>query len=243
MQDLFIPLLAGHLIGDFLLQTRAMAEAKKGLAARVWHAAVVGAVTCVLVAPGPPSPAAAWLAVGLAVLLHFAIDTVKSGLASEDWNVYVFLIDQAAHVLALVGITVAFTSSGYSCLWMRVTPAYFRILILISGLILCVWFGAILMGKALQPVIRELGDKPAEGLRHGGRRIGQLERALTYLLVLSGNAGAIGFLFAAKSILRFGEIKQPGQRKEAEYIVIGTFASFGWALLVAVLTQRWLAHV
>ena len=31
MQDLFIPLLAGHLIGDFLLQTRAMAEAKKGL--------------------------------------------------------------------------------------------------------------------------------------------------------------------------------------------------------------------
>lgn len=90
MQDLFIPLLAGHLIGDFLLQTRAMAEAKKGLAARVWHAAVVGAVTCVLVAPGPPSPAAAWLAVGLAVLLHFAIDTVKSGLASEDWNVYVF---------------------------------------------------------------------------------------------------------------------------------------------------------
>lgn len=67
-----------------------------------------------------------------------------------------------------------------------------------------------------------------------------MERALTYILVLSGNSSAIGFLFAAKSILRFGEIKEPGQQKEAEYIIIGTFASFGWALLVAILVKGWL---
>jgi hypothetical protein len=38
---------------------------------------------------------------------------------------------------------------------------------------------------------------------------------------------------AAKSILRFGEVREPAQRKEAEYIIIGTLMSFSWALLIA----------
>jgi hypothetical protein len=52
----------------------------------------------------------------------------------------------------------------------------------------------------------------------------------------------IGFLIAAKSVLRFSEIKEPGQRKVAEYVIIGTFLSFGWALVVSVLTQKALRH-
>jgi hypothetical protein len=43
----------------------------------------------------------------------------------------------------------------------------------------------------------------------------------------------VGFLVAAKSILRIGEVKAPEQRKEAEYIIIGTLMSFGWGLLIA----------
>lgn len=71
-----------------------------------------------------------------------------------------------------------------------------------------------------------------EGLTDGGRFIGYLERALILILVLAGQAGGVGFLIAAKSILRFGEIKDSSQRKMSEYIIIGTFMSFGWALLV-----------
>ena len=43
-----------------------------------------------------------------------------------------------------------------------------------------------------------------------------------------------GFLLAAKSILRFGEQKD---RMFSEYVLIGTFLSFGWAMLVALITQ------
>jgi hypothetical protein len=43
------------------------------------------------------------------------------------------------------------------------------------------------------------------------------------LLLLIDQPGGIGFLFAAKSILRFGEIKDSQHRKMAEYILIGTF--------------------
>ncbi|MEN6561886.1 MAG: hypothetical protein ABFD52_14040 [Acidobacteriota bacterium] len=33
-----------------------------------------------------------------------------------------------------------------------------------------------------------------------------------------------------KSLFRFGEIKDPTNRKETEYILIGTLLSFGFAL-------------
>jgi hypothetical protein len=45
-------------------------------------------------------------------------------------------------------------------------------------------------------------------------------------------------LFAAKSILRFGEVKEHKDRMFAEYVLIGTLLSFTWALLVAILTQQ-----
>ena len=62
------------------------------------------------------------------------------------------------------------------------------------------------------------------------------------LLLLINQPNGIGFLLAAKSVLRFGEIKDTSQRKMAEYIIIGTFLSFGWALLISVLTQQALKY-
>jgi hypothetical protein len=81
-------------------------------------------------------------------------------------------------------------------------------------------------------------EDDVEGLSKGGRYIGWLERSLVMMLLLIGQASGIGFLFAAKSILRFGEIKDSHQRKMAEYIIIGTFLSFGWALITSYLTQQ-----
>ncbi len=46
----------------------------------------------------------------------------------------------------------------------------------------------------------------------------------------------------AKSILRFGDVRDSSQRKHTEYVIIGTFMSFGWALLIAVLMQLGIRH-
>jgi len=62
------------------------------------------------------------------------------------------------------------------------------------------------------------------------------------LLVLINQPAGVGFLITAKSILRFGDVKESAQRKLTEYIIIGTFLSFGWGLLIAALTQMALAH-
>lgn len=76
------------------------------------------------------------------------------------------------------------------------------------------------------------------GLPDGGRYIGWLERILVMLFVLSGYPQGIGFLIAAKSILRFGDIKNWHQRAATEYVIIGTFMSFVWAMVIAGLTQQ-----
>ena len=72
-----------------------------------------------------------------------------------------------------------------------------------------------------------------KGLKSAGKYIGWLERFLIVTFIWAGELSAIGFLIAAKSIFRFGEIKDKQDRKLAEYILIGTLLSFSLALSVA----------
>jgi hypothetical protein len=130
-------------------------------------------------------------------------------------------------------------------------PLYLKALIVVAGLVVTLSAGGVVISLAVEPLLREMrrasptdGQGPtaeSRGLEHGGRLIGQLERALIFLFVLSGQPGSIGFLIAAKSIFRFGELKEPHHRMEAEYIIIGTMMSFGFGLAVAYATQSLLA--
>ncbi len=104
------------------------------------------------------------------------------------------------------------------------------------------WGGARLLRSKKQELEKsELGSESHDlsqserGFADGGAVIGRLERLLIYLFVLSGELGAVGFLVAAKSIFRFGELSNQKNRLEAEYITIGTMMSFTVGLLVAML--------
>jgi len=79
-----------------------------------------------------------------------------------------------------------------------------------------------------------------KGLKNAGTYIGWLERFLIVTFVWAGEISAIGFIIAAKSVFRFGEIKDRENRKLAEYILIGTLASFSLALAVAYLF-KWIS--
>lgn len=60
-----------------------------------------------------------------------------------------------------------------------------------------------------------------------------MERSLIFLLFIIGQPEGVGFLVAAKSILRFEESKK---QKQAEYILIGTLLSFSIAIAISSLT-------
>ena len=156
-------------------------------------------------------------------------------------------IDQSVHLGVLTALACGFPDAANGGWWIasassEVSHWYFAALTLVSGLILCIPIGGNLIALLVNRFADELQDNGIAGLKQGVKYIGWLERFLVLLLLLMGQPNGIGFLIAAKSILRFGEIKDPSQRRVAEYIIIGTFLSFGWALTVSVFTQRALKY-
>ncbi len=65
---------------------------------------------------------------------------------------------------------------------------------------------------------------------NAGRIIGILERWLMFLVVLAANLNALGFIIAAKGLVRFERLKD---REFAEYMLVGTLLSALFAIAVA----------
>lgn len=233
-----IPLVTAHLLGDFVLQTREDVAYKHRPLVLLKHAVIVAAVSYVLL--GVPG---AWIAVTAVFVSHLGIDYVKVRTGRDDLRA--FAVDQAAHLLALALIAVFAASDPSASFWLVYAGSdYYALLVLAAGIIATIPMGAILVGKAVAPFLAKLErvreDAPTapHGFEEGGRLIGQLERALILLFVLLNQITAIGFLIAAKSILRFGEVKDRANRMEAEYIIIGTLVSFLWGLVLAYVTRQ-----
>ena len=231
--DIVFGLIAAHLLGDFFLQSDLMVRNKTDAGVLMIHASLVTTVSYLICGIW-----ASWEIVAGVFVTHMVIDGIKT--ASGKDGPKAFLLDQGAHLAALSAIGVYWIPAKVVPYWQTLFPFYTKALLLLSGAILCVRVGGFWVGKAVAPFQQAL-DRTSEGLPNAGRLIGQLERAVIFLLVLAGEPQGVGFLVTAKSILRIGEIKEPGQRKEAEYIIIGTLMSFGWALLVAFATKILLA--
>ena len=75
-----------------------------------------------------------------------------------------------------------------------------------------------------------------ETLQNAGKWIGILERLMIFGFILLGKWEGIGFLLAAKSVFRFGDLKDARDMKLTEYVLIGTLLSFGMAMLLGALT-------
>lgn len=137
-----------------------------------------------------------------------------------------FLLDQAAHMLTLVTVAMLEPGLWAAGLWSD-QPWLPGTMALVAGFNLATRAGSFAMAMLMAP----WGDVGLGGLPGGGRIIGHLERGLIFLLVLTDLAAGIGFLIAAKSVLRFGAVKD--EARLSEYVIIGTLASFGWAIIAA----------
>ncbi|WP_209328959.1 hypothetical protein [Lunatimonas salinarum] len=93
----------------------------------------------------------------------------------------------------------------------------------------------IMIQVALSNWSRALDDPNEESLRNAEKYIGILERLFVFAFVTTGNWQAIGFLLAAKSVFRFGDLRESKDRKLTEYMLIGTLLSFGVALAMGLI--------
>ena len=232
MIETFIALACAHLAADFLLQPGWLIRHKQKFVYLFLHIAIIIILTGLFL--GSLNP----YILGIIAVTHALADYVKA-IKFKD-TLAPFVIDQLFHFAVIAGLAIAFPTAFSEGAWRVLTPEqarfYIDALALLAGFIAAVWTGAYLVEKFMNSLRKsEASDaeKSLEGLRNGGFVIGCLERAIIYILVASGQTIGVGFLIAAKSLLRFGDISNSEHREVVEYIIIGTFASFGWSLLVA----------
>jgi Protein of unknown function (DUF3307) len=251
MPETFAALLFAHTLADFVFQTNWMATNKRSPLVLGLHFAIVYATAAVALG-------SFHIALLVLALVHIAIDVGKLVLTSvwkSSHGFGPFMLDQALHLLTLCALALWLPDIWAQGLWspgaittgedggilgtgfwsgdiaLPVThlPA---IMALLTGAILATRAGGFAVGLLMAPFAAELPAKvTAESLPGAGRVIGFLERGLIFALVLLGQPEGVGLLMAAKSILRFGAVKD--DRALSEYVIIGTLASFGWALIAA----------
>lgn len=243
--EFLLALFAAHFLGDYVFQSDRMAAEKGRGPVLAAHAAIHGGLAYLCA-----GQLSAWWLIPLIAGSHALIDAWK--LRVRGARAGTLLLDQLAHGAVIALLTCFAAGSLSTSLWAQLfDKRVSQLWLLIIGSVLCVRVAGILIGYWVQPYLREIdaakgavaASPTARGLTNGGRVIGQWERALIFLFVLVNQPAAIGFLIAAKSIFRFGELKDRENRMEAEYITIGTLMSFGWATAVAYLTVWCLQNI
>ena len=142
-----------------------------------------------------------------------------------------FLFDQLLHLVVIIGISFYYTNTKIELSLFNTT-----FWIVLTGIILLTKPTSIILKNILSIWTPENKTKD-ESLQNAGNYIGILERLFVFGFILTGHFEAIGFLLAAKSIFRFGDLKEAKDRKLTEYVLIGTLLSFGIALLIGLLVQ------
>lgn len=227
MIETLIAYFAAHVLADYVFQSNKMAQNKHRPLYLLGHGVIVLGTLVALTGS---------LALPVLIIagLHLITDTIKAQITP---SIQAHVGDQLIHLITL-------TLAAYTCpdvwqsgLWAAAptqaphwTP---HLMLLIAGGIYATRAGGFAVGILMAPYGNSFSK---DSLPQGGQMIGFLERGLIYLLILAGLPIGIGFLVAAKSVLRFESGKDGDtaeNRKRSEYVIIGTLASFGWAILVS----------
>ena len=221
MCKLLILQLLAHLVSDFYLQTEKSCKSKADNAFKSRHLYIHTLITFAL----------AWLfslSVGFwwAALLIAALHLIIDGLKSVCKNLKgAFFIDQLLHLAVIVAVVALFNKGVISLpIWLPET----KVLLWIMALVFCLRPANFIIQNIFKEAKISIPDSGKEqSLPNAGRVIGNVERMLTLVFVMLGQFEAIGFLLAAKSLLRFRET----DTVKSEYVLVGTLLSFGIAIL------------
>ena len=229
---IFIKIFLAHILGDFLFQSKTWVKDKEKNKASspklYFHVLIHGGLTMLFL-----WDLRFWPLVLTVTVSHFFIDWAKLTFQSKKNKTQWFIFDQLLHVGILIGLTllweypdtkwlVAFDSVP---VWIVFTSACF------------LSFGvAIVMNVLMEPWSSKIYDGANNSLPNAGKYIGILERLFVFVFILTDHWEGVGFLITAKSVFRFGDLKESKDRKLTEYILIGTLLSFGFAIFTAIIS-------
>ena len=220
-------LLFAHILSDFFLQTESLCRGKykggkKQILYLLVHSVIHAAVAYLFVGLWNN-----WIIPLIIFITHFVIDWIKTS-RKED-NAKVFIIDQMAHLVVIFLLWNFMADTFPLCqLWNNFDWDNTKIWAILIGYALMLKPSSVLLNLLLNKWGSVTNNK---SLPKAGEWIGYLERILILTFVLTNNVEGVGFLLAAKSVFRFGELKKSDDVKTTEYILLGTFSSFTIAIL------------
>lgn len=217
-----------HLCLDYFFQTDRLAKQKNTIGFKspflYWHA-----LACFALAWLFSLLLSFVLAAAIISISHFILDGFKRHLNnSRYFGRYAFFIDQAAHLAILVIVVVLFNK------WHGINPSIevslnFKYLLIITGYLVCLKPANIFIREVFKAT--EIQVSSDNEMPNAGKVIGVLERILTLTFIIVSQYSAVGFLIAAKSILRYGN----NETLKTEYVLIGTMLSFGIAVIAGII--------
>lgn len=232
----FLTLISAHLIGDFYLQSKAMANLKKdSLTMTIKHSLYYGIPFILLILIFENSLGLLLLA----VCIHFLVDGIKFALERKKKKGktlfglkprWIYVIDQGIHLLSLffIGtISVAELRGG-------ILLESFNLPLVITILpgILFLFKPANITFKIIFGGYAPL-EKDSISISGAGAVIGSLERILMLIFLGLNQFAAVGLIMTAKSIARYDKIsKDP---IFAEYYLIGTLYSILVTVIIYIL--------
>lgn len=236
-RECFILLLLGHVLGDFYLQTKGMAEKKEKSIKWVLLHCLCYWGTMLLIGL-PVISYEIVLAVTVTSIMHLIIDTTKyiylSVMKSKKMQVIernTFFIDQIFHFVCLGFIAYGIVINDVVIREWKVIENFFSNVGISEELILSWILALLVIHKPANIAIQKLlmvykPDNKEDDVKmdnNAGRFIGTIERIIMLIFLSIGQYSAIGLVLTAKSIARYDRISK--EKDFAEYYLLGTLMS------------------
>jgi len=241
--DTLLRLILAHLLADFVFQTDGLAKRKNSNGLRSGsfyvHLLTVGGLTYILLGQW-----ANWYVPLVLLIVHGLIDQGKVFIKRD--NTFVFFADQFLHLISIVCVWFWITENSFSDVVVHIFEHYTwsekYLSIFIAYILLSVPSG-VLVGYLTKQWQSDMPKEDDESLKNAGKWIGIIERFLIFSFILMNQWTPIGFLLAAKSVFRFGDLRGKEDQKKTEYILIGTLLSFSIAIIHGLALQYLIVNI
>ncbi|MFD1631985.1 DUF3307 domain-containing protein [Pseudopedobacter beijingensis] len=228
-----LKLLLAHILGDFFLQPEKWVTNRKqhGIkSVSLYFHVVVHLLLLIILLYNDLS--SYWIGILTITISHFIIDLLKVYLDRyyKTSQLKLFITDQLLHLFVLIFVADLYFSHIITAYLFSVTTLCyliaFLIIVSVSPIFLKLFFA-----KWYDSLKKNDKSLDTDSLKDAGKYIGILERVLIVIFINMGFFEGIGYLLAAKSIFRFGDLTRSRDKKLTEYILLGTLISFCIAII------------
>lgn len=233
---LLAALIIGHLVSDFFLQPMSWVNDRNThhfKAKKLYlHVLVHGVVSAVILALweysyGWQQLSTVLLSTAAIMLSHYLIDIAKS---YSNKGVVPFLLDQIAHIAVIIALCIYITDNQSLIAYVSALATNPKMLWVVCGYLIILSPSAVFIRMMLERLTANFSSEGSLPL--AGQSIGMIERVLMLSFILLDQFAGLGFLLAAKSVFRFGDLSASKDKKLTEYVMLGTLLSVSVTLFV-----------